>query len=115
MKIAYHLIIITFLMLNTTSGYSKEKGKAVGFWTFGSDKEWVTGKGGNIDNALADFVQMKEKYGDQFQLIVEDLEQKGITKPDGTETAKIHIKIIIDPPSKEIESQIEALGLMYVE
>ena len=114
MRTACQSAFVSFLLLYSVSVDSQEKGGDVGFWTFGNDKEWIAGKGGNLDNALAAFVQMKQKYGDQFQLIVEDLEQKGAKRPDGTETGKINIRIIVDPPDKEIVSQIEALGLIYV-
>jgi hypothetical protein len=115
MKIIYTLIIFSFLILTVISACDKEKEHIVGFWTFGNDKEWVTGKGGNVDNAFSKFNQLKENYGDQFQLVIEDLKQYGISKTDGTETTKVNIKIIIDPPSSEIESQLKALGLIYVE
>ena len=87
----------------------------MGFWTFGGNKDWGSGKGSDMDNALVVFIQMKEKYGDQFQLIIEDLKEKGATRADGTETSKIHIKVVVEPRSIEIESQIESLGLIYVE
>lgn len=87
----------------------------MGFWTFGYRKKWSVGQDGDLDNALAKFIHMKEKYGDQFQFTIEDLKVKGGTQADVAEAGKIHIKIVVEPRSEEIETQIKALGLTYVE
>ncbi len=87
----------------------------MGFWTFGQDKQWSMESGGEMDHALTVFAQLKDKYGDQFQLIVEDQSHTGEPESSDSETVNIHIKIIVDPPSEEIESQIATLGLIYVE
>lgn len=68
-----------------------------------------------MDNALAGFMGMKERYGDQFQLIVEDLHQEGSPTADGSKTAKIHIKVVVSPRNMEIEQRLSKLGLTYVE
>jgi len=77
-------ILIAILMVAAFQGLSLSSfaGDKMGFWTFGGNKDWGSGKGSDMDNALVVFIQMKEKYGDQFQLIIEDLKEKGATRAD---------------------------------
>ncbi|RLJ39564.1 hypothetical protein C8C98_3306 [Acidovorax sp. 106] len=86
----------------------------MGFWTFGTNTDWLPGPGGNLDRALAAFGELKGKYGDRVNVLVEDLHQEGTTRADGSKTAKIQIKVFVAPASDDIEGQLKALGLVFI-
>jgi len=82
-----------------------------GFWTFGTETEWSDQ---NLDKALAVFKRLKETYGDQFNLVVQDLHKEGKPMANGGKTAQILIKIYVTPPNQKIENELRSVGLKYV-
>ena len=82
-----------------------------GFWTLGTQKQWNDKE---LDVAFALFKRLKETYGDQFSLVVQDLHKEGTPKADGTKTAQIVIKIFVSPPNDKIEKELRNVGLTYV-
>jgi hypothetical protein len=98
-----------------TSGLRQKGRQEVGFWTFASDRKWEQVEGGALDRALTEFTRLKETYGDSFNVVVEDLHAEGAPTSDGSETAKIHIKVYVSPRNAQIETRLKELGLVYVE
>jgi hypothetical protein len=87
----------------------------MGFWSFGTDREWSQESGGELDRALSAFKEMAEAYGDQFQVIVVDLKEEAPPLANKTPMSKIQIRVVVNPPNPDIENRLRELGLIYAE
>ena len=115
MKILSHtlkLLFIFFLFANISIGASAEMNWGnKGFWTLGGNKQWTDQE---LDKAFAVFKRLKETYGGQFNLVVQDLHKEGSPKANGTKTAQIVIKIFVSPPNEKIDKELKDIGLTYI-
>ena len=99
------------LLVSITSADAQMNQKRDEYWSLGADKTW---SGADLDKAFAVFTRLKDAYGDQFNLVVQDLHKPGAAKADGTKTAQILIKIYVSPPNPSIERELKNVGLVYV-
>jgi hypothetical protein len=113
-KVLRLFLLLLMLQACVAPVQAQRKVNHMGFWTFGANADWSPEPGGTLDRALAAFGELKGKYGDRFNVVVEDLHQEGTPKADGSKTAKIQIKVFVAPPSDDIERQLRALGLVYI-
>jgi len=115
MKMLSHtlkLVVICFLFANIgNEAFAEMKWVNKEFWTLGGNKQWTDQE---LDKAFAVFKRLKETYGDQFNLVVQDLHKEGSTRADGTKTAQIFIKIFVSPPNEKLEKELKELGLTYI-
>lgn len=106
----HFLAFLLFFTINVTVSADMNPDQ-IGYWSLGTDREWSES---DLDKAFSVFIRLKDTYGDQFNLVVQDLHKEGTPRADGTKTAQILIKIYVSPPNTEIEKELESVGLIYV-
>ena len=114
MQTRIHTLKLTLALLMATisiSALAQTNWENKGFWSFGTETEWSEQ---NLDKAFVVFKRLKETYGDQFNLVVQDLHKEGKPMANGSKSAQILIKIYVSPPNQKIEKELRNVGLKYV-
>ena len=105
------LLVFLFLVTINVAAYADMNTDKGGYWSLGTDRAWSEA---DLDKAFSVFIRLKETYGDQFNLVVQDLHKEGTPRSDGTKTAQILIKVYVSPPNAVIDGELQSVGLVYV-
>jgi hypothetical protein len=106
-----HLFVFLFLLTIGLAVRADMNTDKSGYWSLGTDKTWSAA---DLDKAFSVFIRLRETYGDQFNLVVQDLHKEGAPRIDGAKTAQILIKIYVSPSNVAIDRELQSVGLVYV-